>query len=356
MAITTGTINSATPATDLYNALATLLTAKSWTHIGQKSAATCGTSAPIDFWCTPDTTVASNVYTGCIVGLEADNTNNRFRMRVMEVFDNGATGSPASNAKWFPPNDAPGASRTPTAGYHTSDSFATITETLGSVSTSTVDHPAFTQLPTATSVSFNYWMGVDSTRCFVAVDQGGHPNWQMAGYIEYLGSSGGTGAVFLAARANTQGSNITWGISNGQQADVKCSREPLKTSSLAGAFTFGIEGSVPGKANQASGEESGNPMGTITGNHQWHTVLVASPAFIHGMFYNGTGQYMQPASKRSHLAKLTNFISFRDEGTEPTIGDTLTISGTQYTILGRAGNVGNTSNAWYCIAVETNAF
>lgn len=353
MAITTGTqAASGTPATTLYNTLATILTTKSWTHIATKTATVMGTTASCEIWATPDTTVASNVYTGCIVIIEVDDTNARLRVRTCEIFDNGATGSPATNCKYGAPNHATGAAKTPTSTYHISESYvscgaykATTTNDAGTTAL------GYVEVPTSAG-GFNYAMGVDSTRMFL----GAQGATVMAGYIEYLGTAGGAGAVFLFG---------SWSICSWIMASsitmygcVRCSREPLMLSSLAGAFCFGIMGSQAAPSSMDSGEAP--TSGYVGIPHQWHTVMVASPAFMHGMrsgvttFANTVAIF---AHSRSHLAKLTNFITFPiSGGVGATFLDTITISGTQYTILGGAEVPGNQSTFETALAVETNAF
>lgn len=273
----------------------------------------------------------------------------------MEVFDNGATGSPATNAKWYPPNDAPGASLTPTSDYHRNAGFVAIGEALAGGSSATVNAPAFTQVSCPASVSFNYWTGADTTRLLVATQTSG-PQWMLAGYIEYLGSAGGTGAVFIAGRA-IQGASISWDIVAGQNLSAKCSREPLRTTSLLTAFGFQIGPSFVHNNSTTTGGSGVSPAsGWISLPHHWHTVMVTSPAFLHGVGNDTVQSTLYWDGGRSHLAKLSNFIVFMDGGTESTIGDTLTISGIQYTVLGRAGNLQNSSNGWFDLAVQTSAF
>jgi hypothetical protein len=317
MSLTTGTQgSSATPATDFYNLIATALTNAGWTSIGQKTAATMGTTAAVNVWATAATTVASNVYTGTIVYFEPDDTNVRLRVRCSEVFDNGATGSPATNVKWPAPGTAQSSAFTPTVHYSQQDTFQALFQTQGATAT-----VGWINVPCA-GVGFAYWLGADSTRVLFANNSGTARNWGVAGKLEYLGTSGGDGAVYLAGAMRTTNDTTSWTFtSNSTAGNVRCSREPLTTSSTAGAFAFFTGHSVPLVGTADMG-------GSLTTNHQWHSVLVASPAFLHG---GGA----TPAIKRTHLARMTDFIVFSG-ATEPTMGDTLTISAVVYVILGRA--------------------
>ncbi len=318
MSITTAVQGaSGTPATDLYNQLATVLTAAGWTHIHQQTAATMGTTAAVDVWKDPAATVASNVHTGCILYVEVDDANTRLRVRCSEKYDSAATGSPATNVKYPCPGNQSGTAQTPTANYTFSESFLTLFQTQGtSASVGWVNIPC-------SAAGFTYWVGATTTTALLANNSGGNSHWCYAGLQEYLAAAGGAGAVFLAGRMNATNDDVSWTFLSASSAgNARSSREPLTTTSTAGAFCFGIGHSSP----QGTQADLG---GSLTANHKWHTVLVASPAFLHGVA--SSGDWTGP---RSHLARISELIVF--EGiTAPTIGDTLTISGVTYIILGR---------------------
>jgi hypothetical protein len=132
MAVTTGTAGvSATPATDLYNLLATAMTANgNWTEQSDSpvSAVNAGTVDIVRVWkCTGG---AVNFY----VFIEVDNTNLRLRFRLSEYWDTAGhrLRQPAGGGVSAPSQDT--VSVTPTANGTVTDSDATIGSTNPNVS------------------------------------------------------------------------------------------------------------------------------------------------------------------------------------------------------------------------------
>lgn len=351
MALTTAHVTSATPATDLYNALATVLTTASWTHVGTKTAATMGTTASVEVWADPSTTVASNVYTGCVVYIEVDDTNVRLRFRVSEVFDNAATGSPATNVKFPAPGQTAGAATTPASDFSRSTSYQTLFQATGN-----------TQIVGWTDVSVNttgydYWIGANARYVICGTNRIGAStnNWAVAGRLEYLAAVGNADKAVVLMGPITSSAvarGPSWTVSSTAMGNIRCSREPLTSSSLTGGFCFTSSALWP---TTAVADLGGNMISGT--NHRWHTQQVVAPIYIHGVV-SGT-----PDGRRSHLGKMTDLVlacltQDTSSPAEQNMGDTITISGETYVLFGFA--VGHTvlgsSVVTQQLAVRTNAF
>jgi hypothetical protein len=95
----------------------------------------------------------------------------------------------------------------------------------------------------------------------------------------------------------------------------------------------------------SSGGQTGAP-------HKWLTGVAMFPAYIAGVSGGA------PASTRSHLMAMTGFYLFNPTNSAVTniaMGDTLTVGGSTYYILGATG-IATTSTSDYGIAVDGSIF
>jgi hypothetical protein len=289
------------------------------------------------------TTVATNVYTGQIIMIEALDTtgatafatntagnNNRtgpaVRIRICEVYDDAATGTPANKVKYAAQGiSAASVSQTPNANNARSDSFGpifTVTDTI----TSTTPSVGWVHLQLSES-GFGYWIGADATRLLASVNSNGGM-MALCGKVETLLATGDTVSVYLAGNsvstaATTQA--CSWLIGTGTWGGVRWSREPLITASTTGAFV----GHIYGHLSQVDVTATNAVLGKIGTTHKYHTTQVAHPAFLHGI----ASTTSIGASLRSYRAKLNGFVVGWGNA-NATIGDTLTIGGVAYIIVG----------------------
>lgn len=336
---------SATPATDFYtNVLAVVLAAKGWTHIEQISAATAGTTDVVEVWKSAATGVAGTVHTGCILYIETDNTNARIRIRVSEVYDTAPTGSPASRVKWAAAGiTTSSTSTTPAASYAIADSFGPLF-----VTPATTSKVGWVEIPTSAS-GFAYWAGGGASRLLVANNSGGNPHFCIGGGpIETLLASGDTTSVYLIGGYSTAGgSDPSWALTTSNCGNVRTSREPLSTVSVAGAFCFQLGRAVP----DSMVTNITDPMGALGFAHRYHTTFIVSPAVMHG----ASGAAWATLLARSHRAIATGVIVTGCPSNGAIAGDTIAAGGTTYIVIGSSAMLANAAiNHLY--AVDANAF
>ena len=329
MAIVTGSQGaSATPATDLYTTLTTAMGLVGWTYIEQATAAEAGTTAACEVWASASTTgPASNIYTGCLVLIEVDDTNSRLRFRCVEKYDTSAAGAPAAQvARPCPGNDS-STSQTPTvnSAYAGADTtYVTIFQAQG-----TSSKVGWVNIPTGGG-GFAYLYGVLADDILLA-NNSGSDNFVIAGLTTANGAwvsplVAGEAGVYLGGRMSTTDNNVSWTqTAASKSGNIRTSREPLNTGqALQGAFCFGADYLFPGVSQSAA---SNAAMGTLTTNHLYHSAIVVSPCYVHGW-----GSTASPGAGRSHRAALTGFIVTL--GTEPQYGNTVTSDGIAYILLG----------------------
>lgn len=355
MALTTGVqAASATPAADQYTLIASALTAASWTHIHQISAAVAGTTDIVEVWKSPATTVVGAVHTGTILYFEVDNTNARIRVRASEIYDDAAAGTPASRLK-FPAAGVAGAlvAVTPSASAAVLDTFGTVLGAGANV--------GYIEMNCNAS-GFDYWLGANANTFVYFSNSGSLINQCIAGHLQYAGDKNtaqGSVAVFIVGNAKTTTTGTTsWalsmGTSGGSWSTARTSREPGSASvSTVVAFVYGIGGPSVGSTFFGS-INTGGP-GTPGFPNRFFTHTVMYPAWLHGAAGGaGTAWGNTAGSHRANIAPLAEFIvSFADASQQApeaqkhlTIGDTVTGSdGETYTAMGV--NTGNqfTTNA-----------
>ena len=336
MALYTGTVNSATPATALYNLLATAMTAAGWQYIGQKTALLMGTTAIVEVWATPATTVASNVYTGTIVFFEVDDANLRIRVRCSEKFDNAAAGAPALNVSNPCPGNTSNLAQIPNVDYTFpgagNGTYVALFQAAGGSA-----KVGWVNIPVLLSTNFTYWLGARADMVLLANNVSASSHWALAGkQTNTFAESGNGTAVFLAGKHEATDNDCNWvygAASSG--GNTRVSREPQTTASTTGAFCFQI-----GFAWPTAGTGVGDIGGTPSVNHHWITKQVASPAVLHGV-----ANSFRWVGVRTHLSVLAGFIVASIAlGAAPTIGDTITVAGVVYTSLGLSSTEAGTTD------------
>jgi len=315
MAITSSSIAaSGTPATDMYTALTGLMT--TWTHVEQVSAANAGTTDIVEVW----RNSTSKVY----VLIEVDNTNARLRFRCSEGYD-AATHTVIHPCPGVQSNTA----QTPNA-----NDSVTGTEDANDVTifqaTGTTSKVGWVEI-TVSAGGFNYVAGANDDEVILSTSPS-RVNWVHAGRVPAADNfTPDTTIVFLGGRATTTlNQNVSWTIVAGTSlGNYRVSREPNQgANALTGAFAAQID-SIQ-KSNEVAAAWGGQP-GTA---HKWLTNMVAYQAYLHG----GVGS-AQNAAIRSHLCKLSSLaVAGHDTHTiletGLAVGDTVTVDGTTYYILG----------------------
>lgn len=337
---------SATPATDFYAILSTKLTALGWVHLEQISAATAGTTDVVEIWYSAATVIAGTIYTGCILYIETDNTNARIRIRVSEVYDSSVSGTPASRVKWAAAGITTSAtSTTPAASYAMADTFGPLF-----VTAATTSKVGWITIPTS-ALGFSYWVGGGANRFLVVNNSGGYPRFCLAGLIETLLASGDTTSVYLMGGMTTTGlADPSWSLITSETANIRTSREPqpYATVSQAGAFCFQATRAIPPIVHNANADAMG-AIGNLFPTHKYHGYLVVSPAVMHGI--NGTVYNYG----RSHRAFITGMVVTNGPTDGVNAGDTITVGGVVYTIIGSCPGT-NVTSTNHVYAVDSSAF
>lgn len=356
MALTTGAqAASATPAADQYTLIAAALTAASWTHIHQISAAVAGTTDIVEVWKSPATTVVGAVHTGCILYFEVDNTNARIRVRASEIYDDAAAGTPASRLK-FPAAGVAGAliTITPSASAAVLDTFGTVLGAGANVGYIEVNTSA---------AGFDYWLGANANTFVYFSNGGGAINQCVAGKLQYAGdkntAQGGV-AVYILGNGKTITTGTTsWALnssgSNGSWSTARTSREPGRAStSTIVAFAYAVGGSTWGVTHLSAA--SVYPSGSPGFPNLFYTHTVMYPAWLHGAAGGGpSSSGTSSGANRANLAPLSEFIVSYSNTNAPgdptpsqhlTIGDTVTGSDAEtYTAMGVTTGGATTTNA-----------
>jgi hypothetical protein len=345
MALTVGIQgSSATPATDFYAILNTKLTALGWLNLAQIAAATAGTTDVVEVWHSAATVIAGTIYTGCIIFIETDNTNSRIRLRVSEVYDSSVAGSPANRVKWAAAGiTTSSTATTPAASYAMADTFGPLF-----VTAATTSKVGWVEIPTSIA-GFAYWVGGGASRLLVCNNSGGNPHFCLAGGpIETLLASSDSTSVYLMGGYSTAGgSDPSWAISTSNCGNIRTSREPLSTVSVAGAFVFQAGRAIP----DSMVSNVTDCMGALGFAHRYHTTFIVSPAVMHGM----SGSSWGTAVARSHRAIVTGLVVTGCPSNGAIAGDTITAGGTTYTVIGSSVMNGNAAiNHLY--AVDASAF
>lgn len=354
MAMTVGTIAaSATPATDFYTQISTVLTNAGWTNRSDMSAATGGTTAVNKVWTSPSTTVASSIYTGCIIFIEVDDTNSRLRIRAVEKYDSSAVGSPASSVKWACGGYSGSSNNTVTANGAASDSFVALFQAAGATQL-----VAWIEIPCSGS-GFNYWIGANAYTLLVANNSSGTYNVMFGGHLRYQGdvnTSLGNAVVYMGGSelSNTSGTySWTRGNTTGTSwGSVRWSREP---GLAAASYTGALAGHISGPMLVSNGAMSNSAYGgLVAGGNQFYTeTYILFPAWLHA---GGTAGALveQRGPSCTNYATVPEFAVYlntrRGQAANvtrsdiPSMGETITQGGTTWTFLAVASTGGLTTS------------
>ncbi len=321
MAVTTGTSGvDATPATTLYNALATAMTTNgNWTEQSDSpvSAANAGTTDIVRVWkCTGG---VANFY----VFIEVDNTNLRLRFRLAETW---ATGShrlqqPAGGGTVTTTTDA--SSITPTANGTVTDTDTTIGSTNPCV--------AFVELKVL-GTAYNFLYEVRNNLITVATKVTGTNHYVIAGcFTSLVQAISDTSPLVLLGHPNNTGMSGTAGAGSASN-NGRFTRLPgFGASAITGAFACAATPIMCQMFNGGGSGAAGNFFSSIAGgtSNPWFTNHLVCPVIIHGMESNTYG------SRRGFRGSLPDFVSGYYT-TEPAVmTDTITVGGVTYYPLGR---------------------
>jgi hypothetical protein len=301
MSWTTGSINSATPATDLYNAIAAALT--NWTFIETVTAATAGTTADVKVLRAPD----NDWY----LFIEVDDLNNRLRFRAAREYDTST-----KQIRKHCPNTSTTNSYVPAADYSAGNTWVNIGAT-----TSNMAGVYYVPVFVATNVGFSYYIGVgpgngsaqDLVLVATDVALAGSYGWVLVGFFTPVNAN--DFPLFIAGSSGT-------GLASESTGTLRMAYEYGITTSQTGAFTGQF--SVLGPLNLLP-TTVGQPYGSTRNPYTTNGIYVFD-AVLHGSS-NSTG------SARFFRGHLPNFKMFYlNAQTAP--GDTITVGSTTYFVIG----------------------
>jgi hypothetical protein len=320
MSVTTGTTGvDATPATTLYNLLATAMTANgNWAEEADSpvAAATAGTTADVRVWkCTGG---AASFY----VFIEVDNTNNRLRFRMSEYWDATAhrLRQPAGGGTVASATD--GTSVTPTANGTVTDTDTTIGSTNPNVS--------FVQVNVLGS-AYNYLYEVRDNLITVATRVSATNYYCIAGCFTSLitALTDSFPLTLLGHPSNTGLSGTAGGGASSNNG--RFTRLPgFGASAVVGGFScFAVP--LMCQMFNSSGSGTINFFSSIGGttSNPWYTNHLVCPVIVHGAESNSY------ASRRGFRGHLPDFVAGYYTTEPAVVTDTVTVSGVTYYPLGR---------------------
>jgi hypothetical protein len=317
MSWTTGTINSATPATALYTAIAAALT--SWTFVETVPAATAGTTADVKVLRAPD----NDWY----LFIEVDDTNNRLRFRTAREYN-----TDTKQIRKHCPNTATGTNYIPAADYSaTGSTWVNIgSTTSGAGGLSGVFYvPVFV----VTNVGFNYYIGVGPGNgspqdlILVATDvaSAGSYGWALVGFFAPVNAN--DFPLFIAGSSGT-------GLTSEGTGTCRLAYEYGITTTQEGAFTgqFNIHGGTTTLSIYL-----GQPYGSARNPYTTNGIYVLD-AVLHGNSSTGS-------TARFYRGHLPNFKLFY-LASQVAPGDTITVGSTTYFVIGVSST---TRNVGICV-------
>jgi hypothetical protein len=321
MAVTTGTTGvSATPATDLYNLLATALTGNgNWTEQSDSpvSAVNAGTVDVVRVWKCTGGAVAFYVF------IEVDNTNNRLRFRLSEYWD--TTGhrlrQPAGGGVSAPSQDT--VSVTPTANGTVTDADATIGSTNPLVAYAQVN---------VLGTAYNYLYEVRNNLITVGSKVTGLNYYAVAGcFTTLVQAISDTAPLVLLGHEANPGISGTAGSQGATNAGRFTRLPGFGASAITGGFCCCAWPIFPYSHTSGNPNTSNdNAYGSIAGinSNPWFAHPLASPAILQSV----SSGY--PAKNKGFRGYLPNFV-VGQYTTEPLQTDTITIGGVTYYPLGK---------------------
>jgi hypothetical protein len=336
MSVTTGTAGtSATPATDLYNLLATAMTNNgNWAEQSDSpvSAVNAGTTAPCRIWkCTGG---ASNFY----IAIEVDDTNSRLRFRLSEAYNTTThkMNQPAGGGTSAPSADT--TSVTPTANGTVTDTEQTIGSTNPLV--------AYVEV-VVLGTSYNYLYEIRNNLLTVATKVSATNRYCIVGcFTSLINAVTDTPLVLLGHPVNPGISGTAATSSAGNSG--RFTRMPgFGASSVSGAFCACLFPLI-GCNYQGAVTTDANPFSSIGGSssNPWFNNHLVSPAIIQGTHAATIGNI------RGMRGYLPDFVcGFYTN--EPNVAtDTITVGGVTYYPLGLANIFGSSGSSRCYIAIK----
>lgn len=325
MAVTHGTQGaSGTPATDFYALLAAELGGNAhWTLSSDSpvAAVDAGTTGVVNVWTNDN---------GFSIGIEIDDTNSRVRVYAFESWDDvghlanqpcggGATGNssvtPTVNATV---TDTP----QPIDNGDAKSAFSTVTTPAGGFAYLYEARDGL--LTIATHDTFNSYAIVGNATSLITKTADAHP-------LMLFAHPGKTGVRDTAETL----SNCNCG---------RASRSPgLASTATGGAFAVAMIAMHHAHYNNSAGAAATEEHFSYdpTNPSIYYNSMMATPIVIHGMTSNGL-----PGTGRGFRAYLPDFIGVVYGGGgagEPAVGDTFTVDGTVYRVVG-SGHLYASSN------------
>lgn len=320
MAVTTGTTGvDATPATTLYNLLATAMTGNgNWTEQSDSpvSAANAGTTDIVRVWKCTGGSAAFYVF------IEVDNTNLRLRFRLSEFWDTTAhqLKQPAGGGTVVGVNDGTGI--TPTAN-------GTVTDTLTNIGSNN-PQVAWSEVKVL-GTAYNFLYEVRNNLITVASRVAGANTYAIAGcFTSSIQALTDSFPLVLLGHAATGLNNTAGGNSNSNSG--RFTRIPgFGAASISGAFHCAASPLIPLTFNGSGSGGSTDAFSSIggTSSNPWFTNHLVFPVMIHGMSANTI------AARRGFRGSLPDFVSGYYTTEPAVVTDTITISGVTYYPLGR---------------------
>jgi hypothetical protein len=320
MAVTTGSAGiSATPATDLYNLLATAMTGNgNWTQQSDSpvALATAGTTADVRVWKCTGGAAAFYVF------FEVDDANTRIRVRMSEFWDTTAhqLKQPAGGGTVVGALDTTGV--TPTAN-------GTVTDTLTNIGSNN-PQVAWSQI-TVLGTAYNYLYEVRDNLITFATRVAGANTYAIAGnFTSTVQALTDSFPIILLGHAGT-GLNNTSGSSQASNSGRFTRLPGFGASSVTGGFAAFVYPLLHAGFNGGGGSVA-DAFSSLAGvaTNPWFTNPLVSPILIHGAQQNSVG------ARRGFRGTLPNFV-IGYYTTEPAVvTDTISISGVTYYPLGRA--------------------
>lgn len=320
MAVTTGSTGvDATPATTLYNLLATAMTNNgNWTEQSDSpvSAANAGTTDIVRVWKCTGGVAAFYVF------IEVDNTNLRLRFRLAETWNTSThrLQQPAGGGTVVGATDGTGV--TPTANGTVTDSDTTIGSNNPQVAWSQV---------TVLGTAFNYLYEVRNNLITVATRVSGANTFAIAGcFTSQVQALTDSFPLVLLGHAQTGLNGTAGGGSNSNSG--RWTRIPgFGASSVTGAFCCAASPLIPITFNGSGSGGATDAFSSIGGatSNPWFTNHLVFPVMIHGMA-SGT-----IAARRGFRGSLPNFVAGYYTTEPAVVTDTITVGGVTYYPLGR---------------------
>jgi len=354
MSVSTGTMGvSATPATDMYNLIAAALTANgNWTETADSpvSAVNAGGGiivAPVRCW-------KNDATPNWFLMIEVDDTNARLRIRAAEEL---GVGGGASNPAQYKV-------RKFIDGHSSSNSFQLVANNDGtgyganSDQVMAADNPRNPVLPAVawTTIAtpaggYTYVYEARNQLLTIATRANSANYYCVVGMLTSLvQSTADDYPLFMITQPYnsyiSQATDVAPYQGNAQYSELngaKASRAP-NCGGISGTLwsyivlpLYGLNydrfmAAFAVDAWYVPGGGAASIYGAINGGtpHQYFSNPISAPAVLHGSL----GHTIDGINLRTFRAYMPDFVAVSSVGTEPSVGDTLTVDGTTYYILG----------------------